>query len=100
MFGGGLFSSIVKRNKTAMAKETLEEMKDSIRNLNSELSDISEVLDYQIYEDDFLKFTDIFLDNIIVDMSVQSEIKNTLTELKNLEEKLSSIRADLVNKKK
>lgn len=85
MFGGGMISSLVKREKIGRANKEITEIREALNSINSELADINIKLTVGISDTLCDKFLDIWFDNIFIDLRVQSEMKNTLhilTELK------------------
>ena len=58
LFGGGLFTDVMKHSRL---KEYLEEAKEDLRNFRRELSDVQMFLNLNLEISDFLKVTDIFL---------------------------------------
>ena len=76
IFGGGMLSTLVKRNKMSDGKYYMEKAKKSLRKLKDELDDIDEIVDLDFYDDDFLSFADFFFDGIVADYLVQSKIAN------------------------
>ena len=97
LFGGGMFSSFVKRERIKGANSDIKEISRSLSLLNKELEDVNMHLPAEISDAMSDNIFDICLDNIFTDIRVQGEIKEQMTELKNfrasvieLIEKLSS----------
>lgn len=84
IFGGGLISSLVKRNKIGEANRSLEELSISLKSLNKELSDVDISLPDAIPDMLSDELFDIVFDNIFTDIRVQGEIKENLIALKEL----------------
>ena len=82
--GGGLISSLVKRNKIGEANHSLEEISSSLKALNKELSDVDISLPDAIPDMLSDELFDIVFDNIFTDIRVQGEIKENLIALKEL----------------
>lgn len=97
IFGGGLFSSLVKRNKIGEANHSLEELSISLKSLNKELSDVDISLPDAIPDMLSDELFDIVFDNIFTDIRVQGEIKENLIALKELRYAIVEIR-DKVNR--
>ena len=74
MFGGGFFSSMIKRGKMNNAEQYLQQAKYDLRSFSKELRDVDQVMDLHINTDDFLSFADWFFDGFAVDWMVQSRI--------------------------
>ncbi len=92
IFGGGLISSLVKRNKIGEANRSLEELSISLKALNKELSDVDISLPDAIPDMLSDELFDIVFDNIFTDIRVQGEIKENLIALKELRHAIVEIR--------
>ena len=92
ILGGGLFSSLVKRNKIGEANLSLEEISASLKSLNKELSDIDISLPDAIPDRLSDELFDLVFDNIFTDIRVQGEIKENLVALKELRYAIVEIR--------
>lgn len=84
ILGGGLISSLVKRNKIGEANRSLEEISSSLKSLNKELSDVDISLPDTIPDSFSDELFDMVFDNIFTDIRVQGEIKENLVALKEL----------------
>ena len=74
MFGGGFFSSMIKRGKMNNAEQYMQQARYDLRSFSKELRDVDQVMDLHINTDDFLSFADWFFDGFAVDWMVQSRI--------------------------
>ena len=74
MFGGGFFSSMIKRGKMNNAEQYMQQARYDLRSFSKELRDVDQVMDIHINTDDFLSFADWFFDGFAVDWMVQSRI--------------------------
>lgn len=92
ILGGGLFSSLVKRNKIGHANLSLEEISVSLKSLNKELSDVDISLPDAIPDRLSDELFDLVFDNIFTDIRVQGEIKENLVALKELRYAIVEIR--------
>lgn len=92
IFGGGLFSSLVKRNKIGEANRSLDELSLSLKSLNKELSDVDISLPDAIPDSLSDELFDLVFDNIFTDIRVQGEIKENLVALKELRYAIVEIR--------
>lgn len=92
ILGGGLFSSLVKRNKIGEANLSLEEISTSLKSLNKELSDVDISLPDAIPDRLSDELFDLVFDNIFTDIRVQGEIKENLVALKELRYAIVEIR--------
>ena len=91
ILGGGLFSSLVKRNKIGEANRNLEEISSSLQALNKELSDVDISLPDLIPDRFSDQVFDLVFDNIFTDIRVQGEIKENLIALKELKHDIVEI---------
>ena len=74
MFGGGLFSTIMKRSKMDDAQQLMEAAKTDLKRLQRELKDVNIPLDLRMEVGSFLSFADFFFDGFVADYLVQSKI--------------------------
>lgn len=76
MFGGGLFSTIIKRSKMDDASELMETAKLDLKRFQKELKDVNVPLDMRMEVGSFLSFADFFFDGFVADYLVQSKISD------------------------
>lgn len=62
MFGGGLFSTIMKRSKMSDAQNLMENAKSDLLRFQRELKDVNIPLDLRMEVGSFLSFADFFFD--------------------------------------
>ena len=74
MFGGGLFSTIMKRSKMDDAQQLMEAAKADLKRFQRELKDVNIPLDLRREVGSFLSFADFFFDGFVADYLVQSKI--------------------------
>ena len=74
MFGGGLFSTIMKRSKMDDAQSLMESAKADLKRFQKELKDVNIPLDLRMEVGSFLSFADFFFDGFVADYLVQSKI--------------------------
>ena len=74
MFGGGLFSTIMKRSKMDDAQQLMEAAKTNLKRFQRELKDVNIPLDFRMEVGSFLSFADFFFDGFVADYLVQSKI--------------------------
>ena len=74
MFGGGLFSTIMKRSKMEDAQQLMEAAKSDLKRFQRELKDVNIPLDLRMEVGSFLSFADFFFDGFVADYLVQSKI--------------------------
>ena len=76
MFGGGFFTTMLKRSRIDQAKRNMEQAKYDLRNFSRELNDVNIACDLNINIGDFLSFADYFFDGFVADWMVQDRINN------------------------
>ena len=76
MFGGGLFSTIIKRSKMDDASKLMETAKSDLKRFQKELKDVNVPLDMRMEVGSFLSFADFFFDGFVADYLVQSKISD------------------------
>ena len=91
IFGGGMLSTFVKHSKMDDASYYMEEAKRSIAVFERELKDVSLSADFSIEVGSFMRFVDIFMDNVFVDFMVQSQINDAITSLDQVSDQIKSI---------
>jgi len=99
VLGGGLIATAEKYSKMDEAKERMNNVSYYLKTLNRELQDIGKEIEIELEIDGFLKVADYFFDGLIVDMSVQSRIKEACNKvdigkvkLKQLSSKLNALK--------
>ncbi|WP_311492406.1 hypothetical protein, partial [uncultured Anaerococcus sp.] len=95
ILGGGLISSLVKRDKIGQANRSLGEISASLKSLNKELSDVDISLPDSIPDRTSDELFDVVFDNVFTDIRVQGEIKENLVALKELRYAIVEIRDKL-----
>lgn len=73
----------------------MEEAKRSIAIFERELKDVSLSADLSIELSSFMRFADIFMDNVFVDVMVQSRINEAITNLDQASGRIRAILAKL-----
>lgn len=81
ILGGGMVSSFIKHSRMSDAKYHIEEARIALRNFSKELLDVSSNLEVDLEVNDFLSFTDVFMDNFVSDWLVQSHISQAQTQV-------------------
>ena len=93
IFGGGLFSGIIKHSKMSNAEQQIEAARNSLRRFSKELRDVTGYSSIHISE--FLTFADFFFDGVIADVLVQSKIKEARNQCDDAIRQVSVIKNDL-----
>lgn len=93
--GGGLFSDIAKHNHLDDAQAKIYQLQEDLRRFKTELADVKIELDTQISIEGFLKFADIFFDNIFTDMAVMDKIRQSQSNIQNTKKQTSIVVSQL-----
>lgn len=91
MVGGGLLSTVAKRNKMREAQDQIHDFQHTLRKFSRELKDVDIQVSIDLAIDDFLGFADWFFDGLLVDWMVQSKINNARDQIDSLDKKIYSL---------
>lgn len=94
-FGGGLFSTLMKHSDMNDAEIHLKEAKTALKKFNDELNDLDKLLDVDVDTFNFLGFADVFMDCVISDWLVQSQIANAQNQVDLAIKKVKEIKEKL-----
>lgn len=96
IFGGGLFTTLIKRNNMKEAQSSMNTAKALMGQLRYQLQGIDEYIEFEIEDSSLYTIFDYLADGFIADFLVQSKIKkakeeveSALYSLSNLKERLS-----------
>lgn len=92
VFGGGLISDIAKYSHLDDAQRQINGLQRSLSRFRTELSDVDIRADIQVEVDGFLRFADVFFDNIFTDWAVLDRIRRAQSQVRDAE---SAVRAIL-----
>ena len=95
MFGGGFFSTIIKRSKMDDAQRLMEAAKSDLRCFQRELQDVNIPLDLRMEVGSFLSFADFFFDGFLADYLVQSKISEAKAQVSDAIFKIEQILMEL-----
>lgn len=85
MLGGNLLSGMLKHSKLDKAQEFIDEADHQLKLFEKELRDVGSIsCDIHVKFDGFSKGADYFFDNIIVDVMIQSKIKDSCEQVARL----------------
>jgi hypothetical protein len=82
MLGGGFISSMMKHSKMDKAQRCMERAQYALQNFKRELADVQMEVDLKVNADGLTKFFDIWCDNFLVDLLVQSRIKEAQNNIR------------------
>lgn len=97
MFGGGFFTTMVKRSKMDDAKRNMEQAKFALRRFSKEIQDVSMNLPLDMETDGFLSFADYFMDGFFVDWMVQSQINRAKDQVDEAIRRVEAVMKQLRN---
>lgn len=83
IFGGDLFSGLMKHSNIDKASQAMDRAKNDLRDFQQELHDVHDLPDMHIDMGDFMTFADYFFDGFIVDFMVQSKINEARQQVNN-----------------
>ena len=95
MFGGGMFSTMIKQSKINDARGELEAARYALRSFEKELQDVSRAVDLRIDLGSFLSFADFFFDNFFVDWMVQDRINKARDQVRDAIWKVENVMREL-----
>ncbi len=98
MFGGGLFSTMIKRSKMDDAKGLMETAKADLKRFQKELKDVNIPLDLRMEVGSFLSFADYFFDGFVADYLVQSKISDAKEQVSDAIFRVEQILSELRRK--
>lgn len=98
MFGGGLFSTIMKHSKMDDAQSLMEAAKSDLKRFQKELRDVNVPLDLKMEVGSFLSFADFFFDGFVADYLVQSKISDAKEQVSDAIYRVEQIMNELKRK--
>lgn len=98
MFGGGLFSTMIKRSKMDDAQTLMEAAKTDLKRFQKELKDVNIPLDLRVEVGSFLSFADFFFDGFVADYLVQSKISDAKEQVSDAIFRVEQIMNELKRK--
>lgn len=91
MFGGGMLTSMFKRDNIRHANEDIREISQALHRLNQELEDVNMTLPLEINDTISDTVFDVWFDNIFTDWHVQDEVSKKLVEIKQFRSELGAL---------
>lgn len=95
IIGGGLISSLLKKEKMRNAQSYMEQARYDLKNFSKELQDVDRMVNLHIDTEDFLSFADWFFDGFAVDWMVQSRIHRAAEQVNEAIRRVEGILAGL-----
>ena len=91
MFGGGMFTTFVKRSRMKDAEQLVQQARSDLKQFRKELTDVDSIAEFHVETGDFLSFADYFFDSFLVDWLVQSKIRDAERQVEDAIEKVEYI---------
>ena len=91
MFGGGLFTTFVKRTRMNDAEQLVQQARSDLKRFGKELADVESIADFHVETGNFLTFADYFFDSFLMDWLVQSKIRDAQKQVEDAIEKVEYI---------
>lgn len=95
MIGGGFFSTMIKRGKMREVEENMQKAQDVMYMINTDLEEVSQMLDVNIKTGEFLTFADYFFDGFVVDFLVQGKINEAKTQISDSKKNVEALKEAL-----
>ncbi len=95
ILGGGLITNLIKHAKLNSARQIMFQINKLLGDLQRELSDIRFPTDYEMRMGGFSSFADFVFDGILADVWMQSRILSSLEQVRQLGERLRTLRSEL-----
>jgi hypothetical protein len=95
LFGGDLFSGLMKHSNLSDASVYLRRAQREVRSFRSELGDIRDIPDLDDEIGGFLTFADFFWDGFLADVMVQSRIQEARRKLSDACSRIEAILREL-----
>lgn len=91
IIGGGMMSTMIKRDKMREAQESISLVQHSLKRFANELKDVSIDINVDLTLDSFLGFADYIFDGFFVDLAVQSKIHQAQNKVNQVNNQVNSI---------
>lgn len=91
LVGGGLLAGFCKHDSLDQAQEEVENLQVEIRRFKTELVDVSLEADIRVNIDCALKFADFFFDGIFTDWSVQENIHDSQSRVREVMDQIKGV---------
>ena len=91
MLGGGFISSMMKHSRMDAAQKSVNDAQYALQRFSRELEDVQMHGTVQINFSGFVQFIDVFCDNFLVDIMVQSKIRQTQESIAEIKGQIQRI---------
>ncbi|MBO7678009.1 MAG: hypothetical protein J6S49_10920 [Erysipelotrichaceae bacterium] len=99
MIGGGLVSTMIKREKMRDSRHFMDRANRSLQKLKDELDDVDDLCDLDLDMDDFLSFADFFFDGFFADWLMQGRINDARDKIDDTLREVCEIREKLLERR-
>ncbi len=90
--GRGGYHTMMKRSKMANATRMVADIQRRLDNFGREMEDLGEKnMYFRLRREDFANFTNFFFDNLITDWIIQKKIKNSLSNLEMIIDRIARV---------
>lgn len=97
MFGGGFFSTMIKRSRMDNARNHMEQAKRDLRRFSKEVHDVDMMCDLDFDCSGFLHFADYFFDGFLADFLVQGKINQAREQIEDAIDQVEYVMGQLQN---
>lgn len=91
VFGGGFLADMAKYDHLDDAQAQVERLQSQLRAFQRELADVKIQVDLQFTMDSFLRFADVFFDNIFTDWAVLDKISHARAQAQQTKGQIDSL---------
>lgn len=91
ILGGGIISSALKHSSMNDANNAMKKAQIALQNFSTELADVNVCQNVDINFNGVIQFVDIFCDNFLVDLFVQSKINDTKKEISKAKRSIQNV---------
>lgn len=91
ILGGSFITSLIKRSKISDANSLALSAQAKLRRFQDELEDVEDQVDFRVDVSELLTFGDIFFDNAIFDIMVQSKIGDSIQKVETTRREVEAI---------
>lgn len=106
MFGGGMFSTMMKHDHLDSAQQKVNQLQLQLRRFKTELADVKVSAEVKVNFEGFTKFADFFFDNLFVDWEIKDKIgrskqsvENTVRQIEEALERLENMLQKQISEK-
>ena len=95
VLGGGFLTDLIKHSKLGNATQIMDRVNYLMQRLQHVLGSINIPEDYRMNVGGFLTFADFFFDNAFMDAFVTSKILSSISQVRDLKQKLFTLKSKL-----